>query len=328
MAVGPVPAWTRFFVRAAHAGLGSAGRLSIIALHSIRREPDPLFPLELDAARFDALAAHLASSYNVLPLGEAHQRLVAGHLPPRALVITFDDGYADNAEVALPILRRHGLRATFFVATGFLDGGLMWNDAVIECVRRTPRATLDLQAFGLGTLALGSLAQRRSAIGALLPKIKYLTLQDRVTALETLRALCGQPELPTDLMMRSTQVRELAQAGMEIGAHTVRHPILAQETLSTVAGEVQASRHQLQALSGQAVDVFAYPNGRPGTDYRREHVELLREAGFRAAVSTAHGIASAADDPHQLPRFTPWDAAPWRWSARLLRAQRLVPSAV
>ena len=88
--------------------------------------------------------------FNVIPLLDAVRHSAAGTLPPRAACITFDDGYADNAEVALPILQRHKLHATFFVATGFLNGGRMWNDTIIELVRRAPDGVLDFSAFGLG----------------------------------------------------------------------------------------------------------------------------------------------------------------------------------
>ena len=97
-------------------------RLSILIFHRVLPRPDPLFPDEIDAAQFDRLMALVAGGYNVLSLGRALPLLATSQLPPRALVITFDDGYADNAEIALPILRRHGLVATFFVASGFQIG--------------------------------------------------------------------------------------------------------------------------------------------------------------------------------------------------------------
>lgn len=310
-------------LRAAQSAFGASGRLSIIALHRVRPHRDPLFPDDLDVTAFDRLVAHLARHYNVMRLGDGFEALRSGRLPPRALVITFDDGYADNAEVALPVLRRHGVGATFFIATGFLDGGLMWNDFVIECLRLCVQPQLDLRSFGLGEAPLALVDDRRAAVDALLPLLKYQPLAARKQMLARLHMLCGRPGLPDSLMMSSGQVTELAAAGMEIGAHTVNHPILACESIDTVASEIVQSRQLLQALTGQPVDVFAFPNGKAGKDYRREHVELLREYGFRCAVTTVHGIAAATDDPLQLPRYTPWDRSLWRWSLRLLRAQGL-----
>ena len=105
----------------------------------------------------------IRSWFNVLPLALAVERLRQGDLPARALAITFDDGYADNAEVAAPILERLGLPATFFVTTGFLQGGCMWNDRVIEALRNCAADELDLSELGLGTL---DLQPRRSTPGS------------------------------------------------------------------------------------------------------------------------------------------------------------------
>ena len=134
--------------------------LSILIFHRVHAKADLLFPEEPDAARFDRLMRFVAGAFKVMTLGEAVTALADGKLPPRALVITFDDGYADNAEVALPILLRHGLKASFFVSTGFLDGGRMWNDSVIACVGRCAHQVLDLESFGLGQSPMATLVAR------------------------------------------------------------------------------------------------------------------------------------------------------------------------
>ena len=298
-----------------------APRLSVLIFHRVLSGPDPLFPGETCAVRFDRLARALARTFTVLTLGQAHSLWQRQQLPRRALVITFDDGYADNATVALPILQRHGLSATFFVATGFLDGGRMWNDTVIECIRRCSRPDIDLSSLGLGRFALGSPAARRLAIDAVLPRIKYLDLAGRERAMARLQALCGGPPLPDDLMMTSDQVVQLHRAGMEIGGHTVLHPILTALSASDAAREMAAGRARLQQLTGAPVDVFAYPNGKPGRDYAARDVALARDAGFRCAVSTATGVVGAGSDPLQWPRFTPWDRSLPAWMARLLLAR-------
>lgn len=292
-------------------------RLSVLIFHRVTPEPDPLYPHEMHAVRFDALMGHVSRMFQVLTIGQAHAQWRVGGLPQGALCITFDDGYADNAEVALPILRRHGLAATFFVATGYLDGGRMWNDTVIETLRACDRREIDLTALGLGTCRLGDEAARRAAIDAVLPVIKYMPLDKRQVALASLKAACGAPDLPTDLMMRSEQVRELHRAGMEIGGHTVNHPILTELDDAAARREIQDGRAALQQLTGAPVSVFAYPNGRPHRDYDRRHVDMVREAGFECAVSTAVGTVDPQADAWQWPRFTPWDLDDRAWLARL-----------
>lgn len=306
---------------------GPQARLSIAIFHRVLAEPDPIFPEEMHRARFDEVCAWLAAWFNVLPLDEAVKRLKQGALPGRALAITFDDGYADNHDIALPVLKAHGLCATFFVATDFLDGGRMWNDTVIESVRGCAAPSLELHDLGLtgiGALPLGTLAARRAAIEALLGAIKYLPPAERGTAVAGV-ADRADAALPTGLMMTSAQVKALADGGMQIGAHTATHPILARLDDEAAALEMRRSKAALEDLLRQPVRSFAYPNGRPGRDYLPRDVALARQAGFDLAVSTAHGAARAGDDVHQLPRFTPWDRPRWAFGARM--AQNLYQAA-
>lgn len=295
---------------------GKQARLSVLIFHRVLARPDPLFPDEMDAARFDQLCGWLKSWFNVLPLDQAVASLQSGSLPARAACITFDDGYADNHAVALPILRRHGLCATFFIATGFLDGGRMWNDTIIETIRACPQATLDLDVLGLGRHAVASIDEKRAAITAVIDSIKYRPVAERVTVTEQLAAL-ARVQPPQDLMMSSQAVREMRQAGMQIGAHTVSHPILARLTTDQVRDEIGQSKLFLERLLGERVGLFAYPNGKPGVDYHADSVAVARELGFDAAVSTHWGAARPATDMFQIPRFTPWDRTRLRFAGRM-----------
>ncbi len=299
---------------------GVRQRLSILIYHRVLAQPDPLFPHELDAARFERQLALVKECFRLVPLRDGLRGLREGTLPARAACITFDDGYADNAEIALPILQRHGAPATFFVASGFLDGGRMWNDTVIELVRRAP-ATVDLTRAGFGMLQLDTVAQRRAAIGALLDQLKYLPLAARQERVDQLCELVPVA-LPDDLMMRSAQVRQLHAAGMEIGGHTVRHPILARLDAAAARREIADGKDALEGLIGAPLRSFAYPNGKPGQDYLAEHARMARELGFEAALTTSWGAAGPASDPFQLPRFTPWDPRPGRFVLRMLQNLR------
>lgn len=279
----------------------SAQRLSILIYHRVLARPDPLLPSLPDVRNFDRQMALLKRCFRVLPLGVAARRLQDGTLPARAACITFDDGYADNAELALPVLQRHGLSATFFIASGYLDGGQMWNDDVIEHVRCSPEGTLE---------------QRRQSIDRLLLRLKYLPFDERLAEVARLA-----PPRRDELMMRSHQVRALLAAGMEIGAHTHRHPILAAMPDAEAQADIAKGKAALEEITQTPVTLFAYPNGKPGVDYMQRHVDMVDALGFQAAVSTSAGAAYPGSDALQLPRFTPWERDLPRFLLRLMASR-------
>ena len=293
-------------------------RLSILIFHRVLRKPDPLRPWEPDAKLFEARMRWLASAFHVLPLLEASRRLSARSLPPNAACITFDDGYADNLTIAAPILANVRIPATFFIASGYLDGGRMWNDTVIESIRIARGPMLDLSSIGLGSWPCTDDAEKRAAIDGLLGQLKYLEQAERQQRVEHLADLVGLPA-KSDLMMTSQQVRELRRLGMSIGGHTVTHPILTKVTPEVAQREIADGRAALEELVREPVRVFAYPNGRPIQDYDASHVRMVREMGFDAAVSTAQGVSYEKSDRFQLPRFTPWDLGVGKFGLRLAR---------
>lgn len=298
---------------------GKRSKLAILIYHRVLPEPDPLSPGEPTISKFDWQMAVLRRYFTPLPLSEAAERLATGTLPERAVSVTFDDGYADNYNVALPVLRKWGIPATFYIATGFLNGGRMWNDTVIEAVRFARGDNLDLDKLGLGIHVIDTEEDRRSTLHTLLSKLKYLPPVERHERVHMLARSVGK-KLPDDLMMTSDQIRLMRSAGMEIGAHTENHPILTRLSLQEVEKEILQSREQLEEILGQGVTSFAYPNGRPGVDYDRPHVEAVRKMGFKVCVSTSWGCAHRNDDLLQLPRISTWDRTPFMFSARIIKS--------
>jgi peptidoglycan/xylan/chitin deacetylase (PgdA/CDA1 family) len=295
---------------------GERGRLTILIFHRVVAESDALAPGEPDIAGFEKRMRWVRSWFNVLPLVRAVDLLFEGRLPARALSITFDDGYADNEELAAPVLERLGLSATFFITTGFLDGGAMWNDRVIEGVRQCRLEAIDLEDIGLGQFNLRTLGDRRRVVDTVLKAIKHREPRDREAAVSHVLQAAGVRTEPA-LMMSSEQVRSLVRRGMDVGAHTMTHPILTRLTEGEARAEIVGGKARLEELVDRPVQLFAYPNGVPNEDYATEHVSMVRQAGFSAAVSTAWGAATKASDRFQLPRFTPWDQTRLRYCTRL-----------
>jgi len=292
-------------------------RLVVLTYHRVHESPDPFNQGDVDAATFEWQLRTLRRYFNVLRLDHAMERVRAGRaLPACCVALTFDDGYRDNATLALPLLRKYGIPATFFVATATIDGGIMWNDRIIEAMRRTHNTSLDLSRHGLGIVSVAGEKERLATLGQLIGKLKYAEAEERAILAQDVVDNAGV-NLPTDLMMCSEQVLELSQAGMEIGAHTHTHPIMCKLTPEQLRTEIAKSREMLEAITGNTVVGFAYPNGRAGVDYAERERNLVANSGFRYAMSTDWGHISARSDPYALPRISPWGEFPLKWAARV-----------
>lgn len=297
---------------------GQGATLPVLMYHRVVAEVDPMQPEVPTAAMLNTQFKALAEVFQVLPLDEGVRRLFEGTLPARSVCITFDDGYADNHSIALPLLREHGLAATVFVTTGFLDGGRMFNDTVVEAVRRLPNGDADFTWLGLGRFCISDVATRRHLATQLASRIKYLEHAQREEACMRLAAM-AEGELPDDLMMTSEQVLDLSRKGVAIGGHTVSHPILAKVSAETARWEIRENRAALSRLLDAPPTCFAYPNGKPSLDYNTLHADLVREIGYAAAVSTAVGVATLASPKFQIPRFVSRERHEMSFVARLLR---------
>ena len=298
-------------------GVG-AGRLCIVNYHRILAAKDPLLDAEPDLATFRWQMELLASCFNVLPLYDAVQLLGSARMPPRAVCITFDDGYRSVHDLALPILQQLKLPATVFVSSGYADGGNMWNDRIIEAAHKLPATELDLSALGLGAYGMASQEQRRQSAARLTASSKYLPPGARADLIRRLEQLVGEP-LEADLMLTPAMLLSLDRAGIEIGGHTISHPILTSLTDQGARHEIEGGRKELEAILGKPVRLFAYPNGKAGKDFDQRHAAMVKEAGFCAAFTTAAGAATGAHDRYYLPRSRPWDRSRFRFGMRLLQ---------
>jgi len=296
-----------------------AGRLCILNYHRVLAMPDPLIDGDPDVETFRWQMRLLAECFNVMPLHEAVETMASGRMPPRAVAITFDDGYSSFHDLALPVLMEYELPATVFVTTGHMqEKGSMWNDMILEAVRRMPPTQLDLREFGLGELPLRTAEQRRKAANAMTERCKYMPLAEREAFTAVLQRHAGVA-LQQDLMLDDDMLRTLVKNRIEIGGHTVSHPILASIDDDAARREIVDNKRQLEAIIGQPLRLFAYPNGKRRADYTAAHVQMLEEAGYSAAFNTEPGAATRAYPRFELPRARPWDATPGMFAARLLR---------
>ena len=294
----------------------SKDKLSVFLFHKVPKQAHALVPGDITLASFERVLDEVVSQFCVLPLEEGVARLQTGRLPRRAACITFDDGYADWMTGALPALRQRNLHATFFITTGQFGNGQegsgspLWHERIQAAVLAHPGPVLEMGMPSLGQPSLTTVAERQAVVVRLEQELKYLTLSARDQALERLEAAAGvRPESLSRLS--EAQLRDLHSQGFDVGSHTVNHPILDYCNETELVEEVASVREQLAAIVGGSITGFAYPNGRPHADFSRHHIEAVRRAGYRYAVTTHWGAANPNTSPFQIPRFTPWAQREW-----------------
>lgn len=274
---------------------GARARLVVFCYHQVLERRDPLRPGEPDEAQFLNDVRLIDTVFNVLPFTEAVRKLKSGDLPARSACITFDDGYANNFELAEPILHSVGVPATFFIAGGAVDTGVMWNDLVIESVAHS-----------------GS-KKRAENLGATLRELKYRPMAERWDDAVDMYRRTVDADLPR-LMMTRDMVAGLSGQGFEIGGHTMNHPILKELSDDEARREIEDCAAWIRDVTGDAPTSFAYPNGVPGQDFTDAHAAMVREAGFEAAASTQWALAHGGTNPLSIPRIGPW----WRQGPGLM----------
>jgi peptidoglycan/xylan/chitin deacetylase (PgdA/CDA1 family) len=275
-------------------------RLLVVCWHNV--EPSWTFP----AARLDGFERQLrvlAAAGDVVALSDGLDALAGnGRLSPRAVALTFDDGYRDNLERAVPLLQRLGLPATFFLVPGLLSGTVepWWETLYWAFTRRTCQ-----RLAWEGERVDGAGPQRwRAALDRIVEELKRRPAHARDRVMEDMvrqLAPAGSRQ-ERAAFMDWDGARRLVAHGFSVGSHSLTHPILSQEAPERQLQELAESRRLLEDRLGVTVDVVAYPNGR-AQDFTVDTVAGARAGGYRYGLTTIEGWNSPATGPYEIRRF-------------------------
>jgi peptidoglycan/xylan/chitin deacetylase (PgdA/CDA1 family) len=252
---------------------------------------------------FEAHVRYLAANYAVLPLPAVASRLASGKpLPANAVVITFDDGYADNLAAA-QVLHRYGCSATFYITSGCMAGGQpFWPAELRALVAALTRPSVTVQAGASPVeIPVGTPEQRRAAVRQLTRLFKSHPIPVREAMRQQLREAAGFPSVPS-VMLTWDAIREMHRLGMSIGAHTVTHPNLPSAGLADAEREIRGVKARLEEEVGETVDLFSYPNGGAERYFTPDIERLVREAGYSCAVTSRNAFAGPGSDLYALER--------------------------
>jgi peptidoglycan/xylan/chitin deacetylase (PgdA/CDA1 family) len=279
----------------------------ILYFHRVNDLNDPFFPA-ISTALFEQEMRFLQKQYTVVSLSELLDRL-KGECTQPVVAITFDDGYQDNYHNALPILDRYGLPATIFLTTGSMDAPEpLWFERLALACKKTRREFLDMEVGAGARIWLRTQTERLEANDRIFGLLRSLSDTERRRELANVVLQLGASENGElkNRMLTWEQVRHMQPRRINFGAHTVTHPFLSQTTEQEFAWEVSECKRRIEEELQLPVDHFAYPNGRE-EDFGAANKQLIRRAGYRAAVTTIWGTNYSYTDPLELRRGGPWE---------------------
>lgn len=287
------------------------GAISILNYHRVVADSYPpdqfqvMGSLAVTADRFEQQLAYLADSYECIHLGEVLHNLRLLQSGPPKVALTFDDGYLDNLQHALPLLEKFQVPATIFVTTGFIESNRCpWWYALEQIAAAASMLSLSWNGNDY-ELSTGTHKEKCHAVYQLHALFKSLSIEDQNACIDRLCEGIGDHTLMAPEMLSWEQVAQLAAHPLiTIGAHTVNHPVLANEEEEVMRYEIARSKHVLEERLERSVGLFAYPYGRE-TDAGPREYRAAAEAGFDAAFTTicrqvAHADAGRA---MALPRM-------------------------
>jgi peptidoglycan/xylan/chitin deacetylase (PgdA/CDA1 family) len=270
----------------------SAGMARILMYHNFSGPGEA----DTDAVSASAIRSqleHLRRHFQVVSLSRIVEQLTAGNRPDkRAVALTIDDGRRNCYEFLFPILKEFGIPATLFVVSSFIRGDdWVWTDKILWLSEQCPRPN-------------EAAPERIDGLFRMLNQMEPEARNARIEAMATGIGVSIPNHPPPKYAPCSwSELREMSESGLvEIGSHTVNHPILASLTDEESWRELTVSRAHIEEGVGLRVNSFCFPNGKPD-DYRPSQMRQVREAGYTSAVVARFGMVGKATDPYELPRI-------------------------
>lgn len=285
-------------------------KFHILAYHMITKQPNGFFP-ETSVHAFEKQISYLARNYTVVPLETIIVKLIRGQPLRRLVAITFDDGFKDNYENALPVLVKYEIPATIFITTSYIDDQRPpWFIILRYLFMRTSKKRFNLRLNHEVSLAceMQNAHEKFIASEKLMTYLKSCSNEERIDVLERLPDILGGAEMNQldGLMLTWDTIRTMTNFGCSFEAHTVNHPIMSRIPADIAEKEIRESKERIEDELGVRVTSFAYPFGRK-THYNNSLFPILKKYGFLCAVTTERNVNNPRVNVYELNRAEPWE---------------------
>lgn len=286
--------------------------LTVLTYHRVSERADLDDPLKVSAGAFDCQMRYLRDVYRLIsPLELAEIIRTRARVPERSCLITFDDGWRDNFDIAYPILRKHEIPALIFLTTGFVGTNRsFWHEelrrillgAECEIDRKWAGASTCNLPPGVGRGVKGILAAQPSArpelINDLVVEMKKFSGIENEKLVESLGVSLGARTSQERVMLSWDEICSMHANGITFGSHTVSHELLDRLAPQLVEAEVVESKRSIESIVGRAVDFISYPNG----NFDEQTIDITRKAGYVGAFTCISGKNDSVDSPFAIRR--------------------------
>lgn len=284
------------------------GSCAVLLYHRVARlETDPQL-LSVSPENFDLHLGILKNEFHLLTVSGFKEHLRTGKkFPEKSVFITFDDGYADNHQHAVPLLGAHKAEALFYICTGNIgtDHEFWWDELerLLLCGDKFPAAFL-IEIKSKSFTCSDSLISRKAMYTQLLPVLRRMDFVTRENIFAEIKAL-----LPVSVPRRShrsvteQELQEMSSSpSVTIGAHTVNHCSLNWLNIDEQKLEIQRSIRTIEKITGKKVSDFSYPFG-TGNDFSKDTIGICKNVGMEFVSANIPGCVHAKSNPYSFPRF-------------------------
>ena len=290
---------------------GDSPTLTVLTYHRISRSPERGDPLKVSSSLFERQIRYVRDHYSIISADELTASIGTGRpLPTNACLITFDDGWQDNFELAFPILKRYEVPALVFLSTDYIGTGkvfwqvrlrdLLWRYAQAEPSAEEVISTWPTRVSGIvrGFHQLSRLEQS-TEVNRLIEHFKSYSVDEIEGFLPSSERAEAETCAQQGAMLSWEQVREMAADGISFGSHGKSHSILTQLIEAQLNDELIESKRLLEGMLQSRIDFVAYPNG----DYDHRVLDVANKAGYLAAFTCRPGINETLDEPLEIRRI-------------------------
>jgi len=278
-------------------------KYAILAYHSVGPGLVPLY-CRLSQSAFAEQMRYIRRHYRVLSLSQMVEELSDPESVGQGVVVTFDDGYRSNYTQAFPVLQQYSIPATVYLIAGAIENDLIaWYDRIFLAFHRIASASVTLDLGERQELRLNSSSARIEAATAV---VRYLRTLDNAERLKWCAEFETIERLPEEdlhgWMLTWEQIRMMQRSGIHFGGHTMSHPVVSRLSPQDLRAELIASKQMIESRLENPIEDFAFPFGQP-TDCGKSAGPILRENGYRSAVTTVTGINREGHDRFDLQRI-------------------------